>query len=253
MADIPEIQIDKGTQEKPQMFSVKASQQGLANLTKAMVAARAKFPVIKKETNNPHWNKKYADLETIISSITPALMENGLMIFQFPQVVDREVFITTILSHTSGEWIEFTTNGPAGQGTRFDIQTVGSAETYLRRYSIQSLLLLAAEDDDGNAVSKSEPKEPLRLGSNQPRTAAEKPSSLSEPEPGLPTQDQSAELAKRLRSFGQDNRLLRDWIEKHSGKAWKETPYSVLLQLTDKLEAAHKEGKITELLAKEKQ
>ena len=79
-------------------------------------------------------------------------------------VSGRAVEISTLLAHSSGEFLGHDLLLPAVQAVkdkesgeyteRFDAQTIGSASTYGRRYSYQSLLCIAAEDDDdGNTVS----------------------------------------------------------------------------------------------------
>ena len=61
--------------------------------------------------------------------------------------------VLTRLLHKSGQYFESDLTMPAVMRERFDAQSVGSAITYARRYSLQALICLAAEDDDGNAAS----------------------------------------------------------------------------------------------------
>jgi hypothetical protein len=60
------------------------------------------------------------------------------------------VHVTTLLSHTSGQWMQSCVSSPIGKA---DSQGVGSAITYLRRYSLAAVAGVAQEDDDGNAAS----------------------------------------------------------------------------------------------------
>ncbi len=65
------------------------------------------------------------------------------------QLLDDDTLVTSLL-HSSGAILSGRTPIPAAEG----VQAYGSAITYLRRYSIQALLGIAAEeDDDGNAAS----------------------------------------------------------------------------------------------------
>jgi hypothetical protein len=60
------------------------------------------------------------------------------------------VTVTTILAHSSGEFISEALTMTAAQNTP---QGVGSTITYGRRYGLASMVGIAPEDDDGNAAS----------------------------------------------------------------------------------------------------
>lgn len=124
-------------------------------LATALAKARGKFSEVKKSSNNPFFKSKYADLAVIIEATYKSLSENGLSVMQFPgEVNEGTVQIVTMLLHSSGQWVSEETMMPVSKN---DAQGVGSALTYGRRYALQSLLNVAAEeDDDGNAaVSKN--------------------------------------------------------------------------------------------------
>jgi hypothetical protein len=57
-----------------------------------------------------------------------------------------------MLLHVSGEWMSSTLEIPA---SKHDAQGYGSAITYGRRYGLQSMCGVPAEDDDGNAATAS--------------------------------------------------------------------------------------------------
>lgn len=115
-------------------------------LVEALVAARAKYePVIKAQVGQVAQNReyRYADLSTLVDAVTPALLANGLIVLQ---AVDAEsAALITRIAHTSGQWAE------ASYPLKLDLapQAFGSALTYARRYSLQGLLFVSAEDDDG--------------------------------------------------------------------------------------------------------
>lgn len=118
----------------------------------ALAKARGDFGEIKKDTINPFFGKKYADLSSIITATSKQLSANGLAVIQLPgNVADGKVDIETILSHSSGQWISERIQMPV-EGTG-NAQKIGSALTYGRRYAYQALLNIAAEeDDDGQAA-----------------------------------------------------------------------------------------------------
>jgi hypothetical protein len=114
-----------------------------------------------KDTINPFFKSVYADLAAIIDVIREPLSSNGLAIFQSIETDAGDVVITTLLSHTSGQWVE---TALRLKPTKNDPQGVASAATYGRRIGLQSLVGVAADtDDDGNAASAT----------NSPKAAAE--------------------------------------------------------------------------------
>ena len=112
---------------------------------------------------------KYVTLDELLESIRPVLSQNGLSFLQFPGGDGQLITITTVLLHSSGEWIEsepFTL-----KSQKVDPQGAGSAVTYGRRYSLSAILGVAWDtDDDGQAAShaivstterKAEPPTPI--------------------------------------------------------------------------------------------
>jgi hypothetical protein len=125
------------------------------SIYKSLSACKADFKPIKKESENPYFKSKYADLETIKSSVDSALLKHGLVIVS--RIADGNLH-TSLVHIESGDAIDSVF--PLTPG--LDAQKRGSEITYGRRYSIQCLLDLVAEDDDGNqAVSK--PEQPKRF------------------------------------------------------------------------------------------
>ena len=121
------------------------------SIYKALAEAKAKIKSPKKENKNPFYNSKYADLETIKEAVDPALTEFGLMI------VSRVTPISVITSLVHIE-SEQAIDSEFPFAPNLDAQKRGSEITYGRRYSIQALLDLVAEDDDGNqAAGKTQP------------------------------------------------------------------------------------------------
>lgn len=107
---------------------------------------------IKKDETNPFFRSKYFDINGLIEAVQPLLTKHGLVIIQPLSDINGKPAITTIVTDIeSGEMCQDTIVIPE----QTDIQKFGAAVTYMRRYALQSLLLLQAEDDDGNtAVSK---------------------------------------------------------------------------------------------------
>lgn len=96
---------------------------------------------------------KYADINSVIDAIKPALIKHGLFFTQQPFPHDRGIQIETILHHASGESMGLgTLFVPAGKQ---DAQGFGSAITYARRYALVTAFGVPVDDDDGNAAVKA--------------------------------------------------------------------------------------------------
>lgn len=125
--------------------------ESLTKLATALSAAQAEFSAVPKESANPFFKSKYADLATVVQVATPVLTKHGLSISQHISNDDGLDTMTTYLLHTSGEYIAHSMRLHL---TKDDAQGQGSAVTYARRYSYMATLgLVADNDDDGNAAS----------------------------------------------------------------------------------------------------
>lgn len=124
-----------------------------------LFAAMAKaFPEIEgatKDSNNPHFKSKYADLSSVVEAIKPALVKNGLFYVQMTHEQQGGVCVETIVCHESGEQMSF--GKLFVPASKQDAQGFGSALTYARRYGLMTAFGVCPEDDDGNAASKSAP------------------------------------------------------------------------------------------------
>lgn len=134
----------------------------LKEISVALVKAIGEIPNPPKNAVNPHFKNRYADLASIIETVKPILLKNGLTVIQGSEADGNIVTVRTRIIHVSGEWIENSlTMAAAGS----DPQKIGSAITYARRYSISSFLNIAADDDDDG--------EENRKKENQKNTAPE--------------------------------------------------------------------------------
>jgi hypothetical protein len=87
-----------------------------------------------------------------VDAVKSPLLECGISFLQGVQDAEGGVAVETMLLHTSGEWISSTLRIPA---VKQDAQGYGSAITYGRRYGLQAMCGVPAEDDDGNAATAS--------------------------------------------------------------------------------------------------
>lgn len=143
-------------------------------LAAALAKAQGEFPNVPKDAANPFFKSKYADLAGIVETARPILKKYDLSISQLPGFdVDKGcIVLTTILLHASGEFLSQDLNMPV---LNVKAQEIGSALTYARRYALQSVLCLAAEDDDGNAASgrsEGKPEPPVTHPKKPAQSAA---------------------------------------------------------------------------------
>lgn len=141
----------------------------IAELAKALAKTQGQIEKAKKDSLNPHLRNKYADISSIWDAIREPLTANGLCILQEPRSANGGVLLTTTLLHSSGEYIRSSLTMPV---TKQDPQGYGSAITYARRYSLQSIVGIAAEDDDGNAASQKQAPQRSQQAAPQPAKQA---------------------------------------------------------------------------------
>lgn len=119
-------------------------------IAKALAVAQGVIKGAKKDSENPFFKSKYADLAAVSDACRMPLSNAGIAVVQAPaSTEDGRVSVTTMLVHSSGQWMaETLTVKPKDDGA----QAMGSVITYLRRYSLAAFAGVAPEDDDGNAA-----------------------------------------------------------------------------------------------------
>ena len=132
---------------------------GHSSIATALAAAQMAMGPALKDSTNPAFKTKYADLASVVNACLPALNRNGIAVIQptFADGSDRAV--KTIFIHgASGETLECVVPLIIGKN---DMQGYGSAVTYARRYGLMCMAGIAPEDDDGNAavIAKPDPRE----------------------------------------------------------------------------------------------
>lgn len=130
---------------------------------KAFAEALAKFQgEVKnppKSADNPFFKSKYTPLDVMIDTAKPLLNKHGLSYIQSCSGDGQNITVTTLLMHSSGEWVE--TDPLTLKADKATAQGAGSAITYGRRYALSAALGLASdEDDDGNGAEPKKPPKP---------------------------------------------------------------------------------------------
>ena len=131
-------------------------EQSNSKVLTALSRAQQKFEAVKRDAENPAFKRggkvsRYATLESVIESVRPALLEEGLMILQKNIFVNGFFGVETRLIHIASG--EYETSQFIAPLEKQNAQGVASILTYARRYEYFTLLGLVSEDDDGNAAS----------------------------------------------------------------------------------------------------
>ena len=129
----------------------------MKNLYKALANFQQEVPTIHKATQG--FGYTYADLTAIYKVINPLMKKNGL---GFTQLLQDNKMVTIVFHIESGETIESKTDIPMNVQLKGmnDFQVMGSAITYLRRYSLSSVLgLVTDKDTDAGGEQVSKPKD----------------------------------------------------------------------------------------------
>lgn len=133
--------------------------ESITNLAKALSIVQGKLTYATKDSSNPFFKSKYADLESVWDSCRSLLSENGLCVIQMPgNYFEGRMWLVTRLCHASGEWIEqemsFPVGKPDNQGVvKTDAHSCMAAITYMRRGALAAFIGIVQADDDGNTAS----------------------------------------------------------------------------------------------------
>lgn len=145
----------------------------LGELAKALSSMQADLEPARKDAVNPHFRSRYADLAACLEAVRAPMAKHGLALSQHAGLDGDVVTLTTLLLHTSGEFLQST----AGvRVAKHDPPSVGSALTYLRRYALSAVVGLSTEqDDDGaGAMAPAAPVQAPRAPSPELQQAASK-------------------------------------------------------------------------------
>lgn len=135
------------THATPELFAALALAQGeIENASKNQVNGAF--------SKGPNAKPSYADLAEVLNTIRPVFAKHGLSLIQSPGFDGSMASVTTVLAHQSGGYMTSTASCVPAKA---DAQGIGSATTYLRRYSAAAVAGIAQEDDDGNAAAHNKP------------------------------------------------------------------------------------------------
>ena len=130
--------------------------ESIVKVAGALLRAQKKMDTVSKDASNPFYKSKYADINSFLEVAVEALNSEGISVLQPAYSDTSGHFVETTLLHETGEYIS---SKPLRlELSKIDMQQLGSAITYGRRYQLQSLLGMRAEDDDAEStMGRSKP------------------------------------------------------------------------------------------------
>jgi len=150
----------------------------IGKISLALLKAQRKMGAATKDAKNPFFKSNYADLGSVMEVCKDPLNEEGIVILQPVSSNEAGHFVETRLLHESGEFIS--TESMRLELNKVDMQQLGSAITYARRYQLQSLLSIPAEDDDGEkSMNRNAPTQQAKPAA----PAKPAPAPVKQPEP----------------------------------------------------------------------
>lgn len=117
-------------------------------LSTAMAKAQLEMKNAVKDAENPHFRNDYASLASVLDAVREPLAKNGLSLLQSTRIVEHGFILVTKLAHASGQWVESETPLML---VKNDMQGLGSAVTYARRYAAAAMCGVAQADDDAES------------------------------------------------------------------------------------------------------
>jgi hypothetical protein len=126
--------------------------ESIKEISKALLKAQKEIGSAKKGSTNPFFHSTYADLGSVMEACKEELNNNSIAILQPVGSDELGVYVETILLHESGEFISDKMRISVKEEN--NPQAQGSAITYARRYSLQSMVFIPAEDDDAETAMK---------------------------------------------------------------------------------------------------
>ena len=121
----------------------------IAALADALSKAQGKITGALKDSSNPFFKTKYADLASVWDACREQLSANGLAVVQTLSNDAENIVVITTLIHSSGQWMR---GSLSVKPVKSDPQGIGSAITYARRYALAAIVGVAQIDDDAEAA-----------------------------------------------------------------------------------------------------
>jgi hypothetical protein len=159
---------------------------------------KSELKAVAKDTANPFFKSKYATLNGHLEEAEPLLAKNGLMLLQpIGMTAEGKPYVETVVVHAESG--QFVSSSMPLIVIKEDMQQLGAAATYARRFTLSALLSMQAEDLDGeDAVGRSKPSftSPVKAASASVTTPAPSSGGFKKPTPKTETKPEVATAKK---------------------------------------------------------
>ena len=191
----------------------------IGKLAEALSKAQGAMKPAIKDSDNPYYKSKYADLSSVWEAIREPLSANGLSVSQLLESTENgdRITLTTILMHSSGEWLMSSiTAKPAKE----DAQAIGSLTSYLRRYALSAIVGGYADDDDAEVdrIARQEKSAEAEQQKEPPKAAPP----IAKPQKKPLTPAQSKLWVVLQQKYGDDKEAMKERIFKETSFVNKE-------------------------------
>ena len=182
--------------------------ESIAKLAAALMVFQSEVKDPARDGENPHFRSKYVQIDGLLAAVRPILSQHGLSVIQSTGGDGQNVTITTMILHTSGEWLE--TDPLTLKAQQATPQGAGSAITYGRRYSLSAALGVAWDDDDDGNAASTPPK------AEKPKAA---PKAKTKEEQKAPRKvDSLRAIAAAAKEIGVTNDDIKEVMRRHFDK-----------------------------------
>ena len=197
----------------------------MSELAKALLAFQKEAPELHKDSTavvktktGGEYRYKYMSFDQAMAAIRPVLNKHGLVISQQIQIKEGHRALETFLTHAedSSSWWTSTVLLPDTD----DMQALGSAITYARRYSLISMLGLVADEDDDGAKSQRRTQEVAKPDTKTPQDGHGQFD--YEPDPVLALRGKFVVIFKRLQEQAPRQEGQPSWAEELQAWTYQE-------------------------------
>ncbi len=182
--------------------------ESIGDIAKALASAQREMGNATKDAKNPFFKSTYADLNAIREAVLPVLNKHRISVLQPTVMIEGTAFVETVLLHESGEFISSVTEIIADKAN--NAQSAGSGISYARRYGLQSLVCVGAEDDDGEKAVGRVASKPTYT--KQVQVEGSSP---------LHTVETTATIPTKSGGFGVKKEVAKPKVEESSEEGWE--------------------------------